>query len=74
MARAARASNSKPTKFQRFRAAQHKRGLKLAQMWVLDPSRPEFAVEAVRQAGLLRDRPEELEALAFIEAAFEWPD
>jgi hypothetical protein len=38
------------------------------------PTRPEFAKEAARQARLLRGRPEEGEALAFIEAAFSWPD
>jgi hypothetical protein len=35
-----------------------------------DPTRPEFAAEAARQARLLRGRPEEAEALTFIEAAF----
>jgi len=48
--------------------------MKLLRVWVPDPSRPEFAVEARRQGVLLRGRPEEAEALEFIEAAFEWPD
>jgi len=43
-------------------------------VWVPDPSRPEFAEEAERQGKLLRRRPEEKEAMAFIEAAFDWPE
>ena len=62
------------TKFQRYRREQAKKGMKLLRVWVPDPSRPEFAQEADRQAKLLRGRPEEKEAVAFIEAAFEWPD
>jgi hypothetical protein len=48
--------------------------MKLLRVWVPDPRRPEFAREAERQAKLLRGRPEEKEALAFIEAAFSWPE
>jgi hypothetical protein len=62
------------TKFQRFRRRQANKGMKLLRIWVPDPSSPEFAAEAERQAKLLRGRPEEQEAMAFIEAAFEWPD
>jgi hypothetical protein len=62
------------TKFQRFRRRQANKGMKLLRIWVPDPSSPEFAAEAERQAELLRCRPEEHEAMAFIEAAFEWPD
>ena len=62
------------TKFQRYRRAQTDKGMKLLRVWVLDPTRPEFAKEAARQARLLRGRPEEAEALVFIEAAFPWPD
>ena len=61
------------TKFQRYRQAQSQKGMKLLRVWVPDPSRPEFAREAGRQARLLRGRPEEAEALAFIQAAFDWP-
>jgi hypothetical protein len=49
-------------------------GMKLLRVWVPDPTRPEFAAEAARQARLLRGRPEEAEALTFIEAAFPWPE
>ena len=68
------ASRDGASKFQRYRRAQTDRGMKLLRVWVPDPRRPEFAKEAARQARLLRGRPEETEALAFIEAAFPWPD
>jgi hypothetical protein len=48
--------------------------MKLLRVWVPDPTRPEFALEAERQGRLLSGRPEEMEALVFIEAAFNWPD
>ena len=62
------------TKFQRFRRRQAHKGMKLLRIWVPDPKGPGFAAEAARQAELLRGRPEEQEALDFIEAAFEWPE
>lgn len=62
------------TKAQRYRKTQHHRGMKLLRVWVPDPHRPEFAKEAARQAKLLRGRPEEAEALAFIDAAVSWPE
>jgi hypothetical protein len=60
------------SKFRRYRQAQRQRGMKLLRVWVPDPRRPEFAAEAARQAATLRGRPEEQEALAFAEAAFDW--
>jgi Protein of unknown function (DUF3018) len=60
------------TKFQRYRRTQADKGMKLLRVWVPDPTRPEFAKEAARQGRLLRGRPEQAEALAFIEAAFSW--
>jgi hypothetical protein len=62
------------TKFQRYRRAQERKGMKLLRVWVPDPKRPGFAAEAERQAKLLRGRAEEKEALDFIESAFQWPD
>ena len=62
------------SKFQRYRLRQSHRGMKLLRIWVPDAKRPEFAAEAARQGALLRGRPEEVEALAFIAAAFEWPE
>ncbi len=62
------------TKFQRYRLQQRHRGMKQLRIWVPDPSRPEFAAEAERQGLLLRGRAEEVEALDFIAAAFQWPE
>jgi hypothetical protein len=61
-------------KFQRYRQAKQKRGLRLLRVWVPDPRSPEFIKEAERQAKLLRGRPEEQETLDFIEHAFDWPE
>ncbi len=56
-----------------FRRYRHKRrGMKLLRIWVPDPNRSEFAVEARRQGLALRGRPEEAEALGFVAAAFGW--
>ena len=62
------------SKFQRYRRSRESKGMKLLRVWVPDPTRPEFAREAERQAKLLRGRAEEKEALDFIESAFEWPE
>jgi len=74
MPRTKRVSQDGLTKFQRYRRGQLSRGMKLLRVWVPDPKRPEFAREAERQAKLLRGRVEEKEALAFIGAAFTWPE
>jgi Protein of unknown function (DUF3018) len=58
------------TKFQRFRRKQARKGMKLLRIWVPDPSSPEFAAEAERQAKLLCGRPEEEDAIRFAEAVF----
>ena len=42
----------------------------MSQLEVPDPSSPEFAAEAERQAKLLRGRPEEEDAIRFAEAVF----
>ena len=54
------------TKFQRYRREKAREGMKLLRVWVPDPSLPEFAKEAERQGKLLRGRPEEKEAMAFM--------
>ena len=41
----------------------------MLRIWVLDTRTPGFRQEARRQAALLRDAPEEREALGFIEEA-----
>ncbi len=48
--------------------------MKLLRVWVPDPHRPEFAVEAKRQGELLRGAPEEIETLEFIGRLVEWPE
>ena len=60
------------SKFQRFRKRLAAAGMKLLRVWVPDPKAPGFAEEAKRQGALLRGRPEEIEALRFIEAAGDW--
>jgi len=62
------------TKFQRYRKAKHKQGLRLVRLWAPDFRRPKFTAEVERQAKLLRGRREENDALAFIEQAFAWPE
>jgi hypothetical protein len=59
-------------KFRRYRATRKANGMKLVRIWVPDPQAPGFREEALRQAQLLRGRPEEQDALDFIEAAADW--
>jgi hypothetical protein len=54
-------------KFRRYRESRKAQGLRLLRVWVTDPRTPAFRRKAKRQAALLRDAPEEGEALAFIE-------
>lgn len=61
-------------KFQRYRESQRARGMKLLRVWVPDTRAPGFREEAMRQAMVLRGAPEEVDALAFIEAAGDWSD
>ncbi len=62
------------SKFQRFRARRSAQGMKELRLWVPDTSRPEFTVEMRRQVLLIRDSPEDLDALAFIEATTDWQE
>ncbi len=62
------ASHDGRDKVQRYRAARRAKGMKLLRVWVPDPHAPGFREEAQRQALLLRDAPEERDALNFIEA------
>lgn len=50
------------------REALRAAGLKPLQIWVPDTSRPGFAEECARQSALLRDDPEEVELLDWLEA------
>lgn len=61
-------------KFQRYRATRRASGMKLLRVWVPDPRVPGFREEAHRQALLLRNAPEEHDALDFIEAAADLGD
>lgn len=62
------------SRFQRYRRVRRDSGMKLLRVWLPDPSSDEFQSQARRQALLLRDAPEEAEALRFIEAAVHWPE
>ena len=65
------------SKFARYRAKKRAQGLRLKRMWVLDTSAPGFQEEVDRQLAILRDAPEEKEALDWIEAIMaedDWPD
>jgi len=62
------------SKFQRYREAQRRKGMKLLRLWVPNPRAPEFGSEAERQGKLLCGRAEEREAIDFIEGAFAWPE
>ncbi|MFL5172853.1 MAG: antitoxin MazE family protein [Microvirga sp.] len=64
------------SKSARYRQNKRRQGMKLLRIWVPDPNAPGFAEEVRRQAALLRDAPEQEEALDFIEAAARetWPE
>jgi len=62
------ASARKTDKFRRYRERKKAQGLREIRMWVPDVRSPEFQAQATREAELLRGRPDELEALDFIEA------
>lgn len=51
-----------------YRTRMRALGLRPVQIWVPDTTRAGFAAELHRQVALLRDQPEEAEALEFIEA------
>lgn len=57
----------------RPRMTPQRKGMRLLRVWVPDTRLSGFVAEANRQAKLLGGSPEEIEALRFIESAFEWP-
>ena len=61
-------------RFSRYRTNKRRQGMRLLRIWVPDPHAPGFKAQARRQAALLRDAPEEIEALEFIEKAADWND
>ena len=62
------------SKFQRYRAARQKSGMKLLRLWVPDTTADTFHAEAERQAALIRGTVGDVEAQRFIEQSFEWPN
>ncbi len=73
MPRTTRKTSDGLSKFQRYRKQLARKGMRLLRVWVADTTRSDFAHEAERQAKLLHNRPEEVEALDFIAHAFVWP-
>jgi hypothetical protein len=70
-------ARNEASKFARYRARKRAQGLRLKRMWVLDTSAPGFQEEIDRQLAILRDAPEEKEALGWIEAVLAeegWTD
>lgn len=68
------ATNDGRDKFQRYRETRKTRGMKLLRLWVPNPHAPGFREEAERQALLLRNAPEESDALDFIEGLADLSD
>lgn len=62
------AAKDDQSKYARYRASKKRQGLKLLRIWVPDVNAPGFKEEAARQAAGLHGQPEEIEALAFIDA------
>ena len=59
----------------RARALCRRSGMRRIRVWVPDSTAPGFAQEAERQATVLRNAPEEQDALSFIEAlSADWDD
>jgi hypothetical protein len=60
-------SPKRTDKFRAYRARKKAAGLREVRMWVPDIRNPEFLAQLKRDAEALRGRPEEEEALNFIE-------
>ena len=56
----------------RYRSNKRRQGMRLLRIRVPDPRVPGFREQARRQAALLREAPEEAEALGFIERHADW--
>ena len=57
-----------PERARRHREKQQRAGLRQVQLWVPDTRAPGFAAECRRQSALLKDDPQEIEVLDWIEA------
>jgi hypothetical protein len=66
------AQTKRKSSIRRKSRAPSRKGMKLLRLWVPDPKAPGFGAEARRQAALLRDAPEEREALDFIAKAADF--
>jgi hypothetical protein len=69
--KAARPKSSRE-KVKAYRERMRRRGMKLIQIWVPDPTSPYFFAEARRQARLIAESPYEKEDQAFIDSISEW--
>lgn len=58
----------------KHRAEMSARGYRAVQVWVPDVRRPEFAVEARRQAELIAAAEEHDDTMEFIEAVSDWDE
>jgi Antitoxin MazE-like len=61
------------SKFQRYRASKRARGMRLLRIWAPGMRAPGFVEEAERQAKLLENKPEQIEATDFIMSSLAWP-
>ena len=68
-------AKSSREKVSAYRERMRKRGMKLIQIWVPDPSSPYFAAEARRQARLATRSPFAAEDQAWVDSMSDWkPD
>jgi Protein of unknown function (DUF3018) len=63
---------SSRAKVKAYRERMRRRGMKLIQVWVPDPSSPHFAVEARRQSRAIAQSPSEKNDQAFIDSITDW--
>ena len=61
-------ATARSDKYSRYRDRQRAKGLKEVRMWLPDPAAPGFKEEVARQAALLRNAPEEIEIMNFVDA------
>ena len=61
------------TKQARYRAAKKAAGLKEVRLWTFDPKDPAVVAQLQREIELIRNDPDEVEVMKFIEAVTAWP-
>ena len=57
----------------RYRAAKKAAGLKEVRLWTFDTNDPVFMAQLKLEMELIRNDPEEVEVMKFIEAVATWP-